>query len=123
MQACSTLLHTAAKCGEIGLAVDILGQMKGEGIARDRAILVTTIKILVKSGRVSDALAALEELHAIGEPPYTHLHNLVLAAATKLGPPGFALTVYHRCHSVSVRQLLKKIFCRDLTSCPKTTDQ
>ena len=97
MQAYSALLHAAVKCGETDLAVDVYGQMKGEGMPRDRSIHVTMIEMVVKLGRVSDALAALGELHAIGEPPDTHLYNLVLVAATKLGPPRFALTVYHRC--------------------------
>ena len=67
---------------------------------RDRAIHATLIETLIKLGRVSDALAALGELHAIQEPADTHLYNLVLVAATKLCPPGFALTVYHRSDSV-----------------------
>ena len=96
-QAYSALLHAAVKCGETDLAVDVYGQMKGEGMPRERAIHVTMIEMFVKLGRVSDALAALGELHAIGEPPDTHLYNLVLVAATKLGQPRFALTVYHRC--------------------------
>lgn len=99
VQAYSALLHAAVKCGETDLAVDVYGQMKGEGMPRDRAIHVTMIEMFIKLGRVSDALASLGELHAIGEPPDTHLYNLVLVAATKLGPPRFALTVYHRCDS------------------------
>lgn len=96
-QAYSALLHAAVKCGETDLAVDVYGQMKGEGMPRERTIHVTMIEMFVKLGRVSDALAALGELHASGEPPDTHLYNLVLVAATKLGQPRFALTVYHRC--------------------------
>ncbi|CAK0784210.1 hypothetical protein CVIRNUC_007414 [Coccomyxa viridis] len=96
IQAYSALLHAAVKCGETDLAVDVYGQMKGEGMPRERTIHVTMIEMFVKLGRVSDALAALGELHASGEPPDTHLYNLVLVAATKLGQPRFALTVYHR---------------------------
>ena len=99
VQAYSALLHAAVKCGETDLAVDVYGQMKGEGMPRERAIHVTMIEMFVKLGRVSDALAALGELHAIGDPPDTHLYNLVLVAATKLGQPRFALTVYHRCRT------------------------
>ena len=31
-QAYSALLHAAVKCGETDLAVDVYGQMKGEGM-------------------------------------------------------------------------------------------
>ena len=58
------------------------------------------IKTLIKLGRVNNALAALGELHAFQDPAETHLYNLVLVAATKIGPPGFALTVYLRSDSV-----------------------
>lgn len=115
-QAYSALLHAAVKCGETDLAVDVYEQMKGEGMPRDRAIHVTMIEMFLKLGRVSDALAALGELHAIGEPPDTHLYNLVLVAATKLGPPRFALTVYHRCDSVPLRQLSNKFSHRNPAS-------
>ena len=96
VQAYSALLHAAVKCGETDLAVDVYGQMKGEGMPRDRSIHVAMIEMFVKLGRVSNALSALGELNSIGEPPDTHLYNLVLVAATKHGPPRFALTVYHR---------------------------
>jgi len=96
-QAYSALLHAAVKCGETDLAVDLYGQMGREGMPRDRSIYVTLIEMFVKLGRVSDALSALADLHTLGDPPDTHLYNLVLVAATKMGPPRFALTVYHRC--------------------------
>ena len=61
-------------------------------------------------GRVDEALSALADLNALGdEPPDTHLYNLVLGAATKVGPPRAALTVYHRqaspsfCNGVSLQ--------------------
>ena len=111
VQAYSALLHAAVKCGETDLAVDVYGQMKGEGMPRDRAIHVTMIEMFIKLGRVSDALAALGELHAIGGPPDTHLYNLVLVAATKLGPPRFALTVYHRCDPTSSVNCRPKLCC------------
>ena len=71
VQAYSALLHAAVKCGESDLAVDVYGQMKGEGMPRDRSIHVAMIEMFVKLGRVSNALSALGELHAIGEPPDT----------------------------------------------------
>jgi pentatricopeptide repeat protein len=95
-QAYSALLHAAVKCGETDLAVDVYEQMGRESMPRDRSIYVTMIEMFVKLGRVSDALAALAELHKLGEAPDTHLYNLVLVAATKAGPPRFVLTVYHR---------------------------
>lgn len=96
-QAYSALLHAAVKCGETDLAVDVYGQMGREGMPRDRSIFVALIEMFVKLGRVPEALSALGDLHALGEAPDTHLYNLVLVAGTKMGPPRFALTVYHRC--------------------------
>lgn len=100
-QAYSALLHAAVKCGETDLAVDVYGQMGREGMPRERSIYITLIEMFVKLGRVNDALSALADLHAFGEPPDIHLYNLVLVAATKMGPPRFALTVYHRCRPAS----------------------
>ena len=101
------------KCGETDLAVDIYGQMGREGMPRDRSIFVALIEMFVKLGRVPDALSALADLHALGEPPDTHLYNLVLVAATKMGPPRFALTVYHRCvTSLSCSSLLLLAWAR-----------
>ena len=99
-----SLLHAAMKGDKLDLAVDTYEQLKGEGMPRDFTTCLTMIKRLIKLGCVCNALAALGELHAIGNPPDTHLYNLVLVAATKLGPPCFALTVYHRSDSVSVPQ-------------------
>lgn len=77
--------------------MDVYEQMGREGMPRDKSIYVSMIEMFVKLGRVSDALSALGDLHALGDPADTHLYNLVLVAATKVGPPRFVLTVYHRC--------------------------
>ena len=111
------------KCGETYLGFHMYGQMSCEGMPRNRAIPMTLNEILIRLGRVSNVLAALGEQHAVGEPPDTHLYNLVLIAATKLGPPHLVLTMYHRCNPCSMPAANYFFLCCKPASCCETNDQ